>query len=302
MKENMVELTVIGSFPVHINRMQLMQSYFKRSQLPSWHPYIKEAVELMSSAGVTLVSDGQTRDPFMTIFTRGFAGCRVRDRTEVIEPISFTAPVTLSDLEYVRSILPKENKLLGLLVGPFTLSQSVVDQVYHDDKELSFAFAEALRMEAEAIEPVVDLISIDEPFYANAFPEYAADVIDHVLHHISIPTRLHACGDVTHLVPSLLDLPVDVLSHEFMATPALFDAFNDHSLGDKRICLGSVRSDDDTVESIDEICTHIKRGIDVFEDKLVQIAPDCGLRMLPQHNAFMKLRRLHEAVQVITDE
>ncbi len=302
MKKNVFEITVIGSFPVHIDRMQLMQSYFKQSQMPSWKPFIKEAVELMNSAGVTLVSDGQTRDPFVTIFTRGFGGCQVRERTEVVEPITFNGPVTLSDLKYVRSLLPKEKKVLGLLVGPYTLSKSVVDHVYHDDKELSFAFAEALRKEAEAIEPVVDMISIDEPFFANSFPEYAVEVIDHVLQHVSVPTRLHACGDVTHLVPSLIDLPVDVLSHEFTATPCLFDAFKDHSLEGKQICLGSVRSDHDHVESVNEISAHIKHGIDVFGDNLAQIAPDCGLRLLPQHNAFMKLQRLHEAVQVITNE
>lgn len=292
-------LTVIGSYPVNINRMQLMQSYFQHQTIPSWNPIIKKAVLDMTKAGVTLVSDGQTRDPFMTIFTRGFSGCQVRERTEVVEPVEFVQPITLDDLEFVRSFLPDDIELLGLLVGPHTLSQSVVDQVYHDEKELAFAFAEALRHEAELIEPVVDMISVDEPFYANGFPEYASELIAQVTKNLSCPTRLHACGDVTSIVPSLLDLPVDVLSHEFAATPALFDVFNDHDFKGKKICLGSVRSDQDRVESIDEIVTHLTHGIDVFGDTIAQVSPDCGLRLLPQENAFNKLSQLQKAINVV---
>lgn len=295
-------LTVIGSYPAEVDRLQMMQSYFQQLQLPSWKPVIQQAVNRMVDAGVTLVSDGQTRDPFMTIFTRGFGGCQVRERTEVVEPIEFIEPVTLADLEFVKSILPKDTMLLGLIVGPYTLSQSVVDSVYGDEKELAFAFADALRQEAELIEPVVDMISVDEPFYANGFPEYAFELIDHVLSNVNCPTRLHACGNVTSIVPSLLDLPVDVLSHEFAATPDLFDAFAEYPNTQKKICLGSVRSDQDQVESVDEIISHIQRGIDVFGDHLAQIAPDCGLRLLPESIAFEKLNHLHEAIKVVYDE
>lgn len=295
-------LTVIGSYPAEVDRLQMMQSYFQQLQLPSWKPVIQQAVNRMVDAGVTLVSDGQTRDPFMTIFTRGFGGCQVRERTEVVEPIEFIEPVTLADLEFVKSILPKDTMLLGLIVGPYTLSQSVVDGVYGDEKELAFAFADALRQEAELIEPVVDMISVDEPFYANGFPEYAFELIDHVLSNVNCPTRLHACGNVTSIVPSLLDLPVDVLSHEFAATPDLFDAFAEYPNTQKKICLGSVRSDQDQVESVDEIISHIQRGIDVFGDHLAQIAPDCGLRLLPESIAFEKLNHLHEAIKVVYDE
>jgi 5-methyltetrahydropteroyltriglutamate--homocysteine methyltransferase len=302
MWEEKPELTVIGSYPVKVNRTDLMQSYFQNQTLPSWKPYIKQAAKDMIQAGVKLVSDGQTRDPFMTIFTRGFSGCQVRERTLVIEPVEFTHPVTLEDLQFVRSFLPEDRKLLGLLVGPHTLSQSVVDEFYHDEKDLAFAFAEALRLEAEAIEPVVDMISVDEPFYANGFPEYASDLIAHVTKNLRCPTRLHACGDVRSIVPLLLDLPVDVLSHEFMATPKLFDVFKDQDCSKKGICLGSVRSDQDQVESVDEIVTHINHAIDVFDDRIAQISPDCGLRLLPRDSAFEKLSQLQKAIHVVFDD
>lgn len=299
MNDEKPNLTVIGSYPANINRLNLVQSYFENLRLPSWHPYIKQAVSDMIDAGVTLVSDGQTRDPFMTIFTRGFGGCQVRERTTVIEPIEFIKPVTKDDLSFVRSILPNDAQLLGLLVGPYTLSQSVVNQVYDNEKDLAFAFADALRKEAESIEPVVDMISVDEPFFANNFPEYADELISHVISSVSVPTRLHACGDVTDIVDSLLDLSVDVLSHEFTATPGLFDAFAAYPNDQKKICLGSVRADLMRVESVEEIRDHIIRGKQVFGNRLVQIAPDCGLRMLPKKNAFEKLTHLHQAIDEV---
>lgn len=292
-------LTVIGSYPVHIDRLQLMNSYYHDLQLPSWKPFISQVVSEMINAGVNLISDGQTRDPFMTIFTRGLTGCQVREKTTVTEPIEFSEPITFSDLRYVRSIIPENVHLLGLIVGPYTLSQSVINQVYDDDKELAFAFAEALQKEAERIEPLVDMISIDEPFYANGFPDYASDLIDTVVSSISCPTRLHACGNVTSIVSDLLDLPVDVLSHEFTATPDLFDSFAEFPNEKKKICLGSVRSDKDRIETIDEIVSHIQRGKEVFEDRLVQIAPDCGLRLLPKQVASQKLHQLHNAIEVV---
>lgn len=300
--KNTPELTVIGSYPISINQDQLINSYFKSQQIPSWYPFIKEVVTEMLAAGVTLVSDGQTRDPFVTIFTRGLRGCQVRNRTTVIEPVEFNQPITLADLQYVRSFLPADTKLLGLLVGPYTLSQSVIDYVYHDEKELAFAFAEALRKEAESIQAVVDMISVDEPCYANAFPEYATDLIHHVLQNISCPTRLHACGDVTKLIPELLNLPVDVLSHEFSASPSLFESFSQFSIGNKKICLGSVRSDQDQIESVEKIKEHLQKGLSVFEDSIVQIAPDCGLRLLPPSIAFAKLSHLHSAIKEVYHE
>ncbi|MCK5346071.1 MAG: hypothetical protein KAR20_21820, partial [Candidatus Heimdallarchaeota archaeon] len=82
-----VQTTVIGSYPVCIEPMKLMNAYFDGSH-PSWNPMIQQAVDDMVSTGISLISDGQTRDPFLHIFTRGLSGCRIRARPEVIGPIS----------------------------------------------------------------------------------------------------------------------------------------------------------------------------------------------------------------------
>jgi len=188
--------------------------------------------------------------------------------------------------------------LKGVLTGPFTLMRSCVDSYYSDEKQIAFDFAQALHKEAEKVQGVVDMISIDEPFFSNELPDYAIELIGTITKNISCPTVLHACGDVSRIVSDFIDMPVDVLSHEFKASPQLFDAFKEFS-SSKQMCLGAVRSDDARVEPVKEIVNHVQRGVDVFGDKLIQISPDCGQRLLPRKVAFDKLTNLVQAGDIV---
>jgi len=292
-----VKTSVIGSYSVSINTLELMDDYFHERD-SSWEKYINQAVHEMVSAGIDLVSDGQTRDPFIQLFTRRLGGCRIRDRTEIVGPVEYRGPITVMDQKYVRSILPKKTGLLGVLTGPYTLTKSCVDLFYHDEKQLCFDFAVALRKEAEQLQEFVDVISIDEPFFSHEMPEFADELIGTITKHLSCPTRLHACGDVSGMVAQLVELPVDILSHEFKASPHLFDAFQEFP-SSKNMCVGAVRSDDTCVEPVEEIVSHIKKAFDIFGDRVVQIAPDCGQRLQPHDVAFQKLQRLVKAGAII---
>lgn len=267
-----------------------MKGYFDQTEI-SWERYIDSAVSDMVKAGIEIVSDGQTRDPFVNIFTRKLKGCRIRERTEVIGKIEYVSPITVEDQEYVKKLIPKDRGLIGLLAGPYTLAKSSVDLFYNDKKELAFDFAKALAQEAKLLQKYVDIISIDEPFFSICMPEYGKELISTITKGLSCPIRLHSCGDVSNFIPEFLEMPVDVLSHEFKALPKLFESFKEFEIK-KNICLGSVRSDNQRVETVDEITNHIKIGMDVFGDKIVQLAPDCGQRVLPRDVAFQKLKNL----------
>jgi 5-methyltetrahydropteroyltriglutamate--homocysteine methyltransferase len=285
-----VKTSVIGSYPVCIDTLDLMQNYFSGNE-PKWERYIKQAVHDMTTAGINLVSDGQTRDPFIQLFTRHLSGCRIRQRIEIIGPIIYHHPITVSDQIFTKQLLPPKVGLIGVLTGPYTLMRSTINSFYHDEKELCFDFAAALRNEAEHLQKHVDFISIDEPFFSNELPEYAQELIGAITTGLTCPTRLHVCGDVSRIIPHLVDMPVDILSHEFKASPFLFGLFEQYSCS-KKMCIGAVRSDDVTVEPVDEIVVHIRKALDVFGENVVQIAPDCGQRMLPREIAFRKLQHL----------
>lgn len=284
------ETTVIGSYPIKIDREKIMRYYFKKDDF-SWDNYIKKAACDMTNAGIDILSDGQIRDPFVNIFYRGLGGCRIRDRPQVFEKIFFKKPITVDDQILLRKIIPSDKKIIGLLAGPYTLSKSCVDLFYNDEKEMAYDFAEALSKEAKILQKHVDMISIDEPFYSVSMPEYANDLIKKIVKNVSIPIRVHVCGDVSKILFKLIDLPVNILSHEFKARPSLLNDFKEYSFS-QDICLGSVRSDDKNVESVDEIKNHINKGLDVFNGRISQISPDCGLRLLPRDIAFQKLKNL----------
>ena len=294
-----IETSVIGSYPIHIDSMVLINDYFNQRN-SSWNLYIKQAVNDMLSAGINYISDGQTRDPFVNIFIRKLSGCRIRDRAEIIGKISYHGPITIDDHKYVRTLIGNNKKIVGVITGPYTLTRSCSDLFYKDEKQIAFDFAEALNNEAVALQKYVDLISIDEPFFSINMPEYSKDLISVLLKNVNCTTRLHICGDVSEIIPDILDISVDVLSHEFKASPKLFEAFKNFSFN-KKICLGSVRSDKEGIESVDEIITHIKKAQDVFDDKIVQISPDCGQRMLPQKIAYQKLKNLTLAGEKINE-
>ena len=287
---NKIKTCVIGSYPVIADNMELMDGYFNGEEI-SWDKYIQYAVSDMVNAGLDIVSDGQTRDPFIQIFTRKLKGCRIRARTEIVDKVEYNAPITLKDQKYARNLIPDDKELTGVLTGPYTLSKSCIDLYYNDEKDLAFDFAHALKQEAKVLQKHVDMISIDEPFFSNEIPDYGKELIEIITKDISCPTRLHACGNVSDIISELLEMPVDILSHEFKASPQIFDAFKEYAFPQK-ICLGAVRSDDTRVESVEEIMEHTKKGMDIFGEKIVQLAPDCGQRLLPRDVAFQKLKNL----------
>lgn len=292
-----IKTCVIGSYPTQTDTLEVMNGYFKQKVI-SWNKYIENSVNDMINAGLDIVSDGQTRDPFIQLFTRKLKGCRIRDRTDIIDKVEYIEPITVEDQKYVRSIISKEKEIVGVITGPYTLTNSCVDLFYNDEKNLAFDFAFALKQEAENLQKHVDLISIDEPFFSNHMPEYGKDLIKIITENISIPTRLHTCGDVSKIIPNLIEMPIDILSHEFKASPHLLDIFKEHSFS-QNICLGSVRSDDARIESVDEIVGHINGAIDIFGEKIVQISPDCGQRLLLRDIAFEKLKNLVKAGEIV---
>jgi len=295
--EDKPNTTVIGSYPIKIDNHEFINNYYQNKKT-SWQRYIKNAVDDMVNAGIDIISDGQTRDPFVNIYFRKIKGCRIRARPEVVDNVEFEKPITVDDIKYVKKIIPEKTRIVGLIAGPYTLTKSCVDMYYNDEKKLSFDLADVLQKEAELLQKHVDLISVDEPFFSVSIPDYACDLIEIVTKKLSCRKRLHVCGDVSKIIPVLLDMPVDILSHEFKAQPGLFNNFKDYSV-DKKICLGCVRSDKKRVEDIEEIKKHILKGIDVFDGKINQLSPDCGLRQIPRENAFKKLSNLVKAGEEI---
>jgi 5-methyltetrahydropteroyltriglutamate--homocysteine methyltransferase len=296
---NDIRSSVIGSYPVKINNLIFIKNYFQGLE-SNWDEYVYDAVNDMITSGIYYISDGQIRDSFINIILRKIKGCRIRDRPEIVNKIEHVEPIILDDILKVKSYLPQNRKLIGVIAGPYTLSESVINFHYKNKIDIAYDFADIIKKEIELIQPYVDLISIDEPFLSNNFPDYTNDLIKIITKNVKCKTRLHVCGNVNNIISKLVEIPVDILSLEFKAKPNLINLFKDYE-NNKKICLGSVRSDSHKIESVEEIISHIDYAYSVFGEKIIHIAPDCGQRLLPRNIAFNKLRNLCKAGEIINE-
>ncbi|KYK25514.1 MAG: hypothetical protein AYK23_03545 [Candidatus Proteinoplasmatales archaeon SG8-5] len=291
--------TVVGSFQISppgdvlVNEIRRGEDPFLQS--------IKKAVDVQTAAGIDIIADGQTRNDMIRLFTTKLAGIRMKGKPVVIGDISFKEPVILGDQVYVRSLLNNGGLVKGILTGPFTLAMSCVDDHYGSREKLAYAFAEVMNKEAMALNGVVDIIQVDEPYFSVEFPEYAGDLISGIFSGIDKPRALHVCGDVSPFFDRLADFDVNILDHEFAAHPALLDTVADTDFG-QMLGFGCVRSDENTVETVETISERVKKGLASLGHERIILDPDCGLRHVSLEVARAKLENMVKARNVIRDE
>ncbi len=291
--------TVVGSFPVQVNRDRLVNS--QRTGQDPFLEGIKEAVNAQTAAGIDIISDGQTRNDMIRIFTTKLSGIRMKGKPVVIGQIGFRGPIIMEDQKYVKSMIGVGGQVKGIITGPQTLAMSCIDEHYGSREKLAFAFAEALNREARLLDGLVDIIQVDEPFFSVEYPEYAGDLISTVFEGVSKPRALHVCGDVSRLFSRLVNFEVDILDHEFAAHPELLNVVSDIDF-DQMIGYGCVRSDENSVEEVSTILERVKKGIASIGDNKLLLDPDCGLKHVSKEVARQKLENMVKARDVIRNE
>jgi len=289
--------TVVGSYPASPNAKNLY-NYCKTGQDP-YEESIREAVEAQISAGIDIISDGQTRNDMIKLFAAKLGGIRMRQKPVVIGQLEHRRPITLEDQKLAKNIIAGRAKLKGIITGPFTLAMSCQDDYYGSIEKTAMGFAEALNAEARALSGIVDILQIDEPFFSVEYPEYAGNLISTIFSGVEIPRGLHVCGDVSQIFEKLVKLDVNILDHEFAAHPELIDIVADVDF-EQIIGFGCVRSDVNIAEGVPEISERIKKGIDSIGNHRMMLDPDCGLRHLTPEVAMEKLQNMVKTKEVCT--
>ncbi len=310
----LLPVTVVGSYPIPPTPAELMGSYYEKED--PYHISIERCIREQTEAGVQIVSDGQTRANMVNIFASKLAGIRMKGKPQVFSEIQYTTPITVSDQLFARDVIEQLSihssspplppnlptsitkhtppLLKGIITGPYTMSQSVVDDHYKDEKELAFAFARALNQEARALQEVVPILQIDEPFFSVNFIDYSTELITELLDGITIPVTFHVCGDVRAIFEDLIELPVTILDHEFTANPTMIDWVKNYDFP-QIVGFGCVRSDHNKVEPVRWIEKRIRAAVDVFGIERVMVDPDCGLKHLSRDVAYGKLENMRQA-------
>jgi 5-methyltetrahydropteroyltriglutamate--homocysteine methyltransferase len=326
--------TVVGSYPQPdwlVDRERLQATGVPRVRLREvWRvddPWLEEAqddavrlaVHDMERAGIDVVSDGeQRRESYFNQFATALEGLDL-DRPEtaisrlgqptpvprVVGPIRRTRPVLLRDVGFLRAATDRRIKVT--VPGPFTLARLAQDEHYRDEAGLALAYAAVVNDELRELEPLVDVLQLDEP-YLQAQPDraraYAIPAIDRALAGLVKLTGVHLCFGYAQsharagttkpggysFLPELERCAARQVSIE-AAQPRL-DLAVLETLPSKTIVLGVLDLGDPAPETPDLVARRLEAALRHLPAERLVAAPDCGMKYLPRPVAFAKLRAL----------
>ncbi|MCP4616296.1 MAG: cobalamin-independent methionine synthase II family protein [Bradyrhizobium sp.] len=287
------------------------------------------AIRDMERAGIDIVTDGEIRrESYSNRFATALEGVDAENpamivaRTgntktpvpRVVGKIRRTAPVELRDMQFLRENTDHAAKIT--LPGPFTMSQQAKNEFYKDDEELAMAFAEAVNAEALDLQKAgADVIQLDEPWVRNnpdLAKRYAVKAINRALEGITVPTVVHLCFGYAAVVPGsskpagysflaeLDDTRADQISIE-AAQPRL-DLGVLRDLSSKKIMLGVLDLGNPEIETAAVVADRIRNGLKHVPAERLVVAPDCGMKYMPRHVAFGKLKAMSEAAATVRRE
>jgi 5-methyltetrahydropteroyltriglutamate--homocysteine methyltransferase len=340
--KHILPTTVVGSYPQPewlVDRAMLSKSVPRTRMQGIWRvpeAYLEQAqddativaIRDMERAGIDIVTDGEIRrESYSNRFATALEGIDANNPAiilsrsghatpvpRVVDNIRRAGPVELKDMEFLRRNTDRVAKMT--LPGPFTMSQQASNEFYSDEEELAMAFADAVNAEAlDLQEAGADIIQLDEPWVRNN-PElakrYAVKAINRALRGLTVPTIVHLCFGYAAVVPGstkpagysflaeLADSSADQISIE-AAQPKL-DLGVLKELSSKKILLGVLDLGNPGIETAAVVADRIRHGLKyVSADRLIP-APDCGMKYMPRHVAFGKLKALCDGAAVVRDE
>lgn len=284
--------TVVGSYPV-------VKNLGFRSLIDPLQSAVENAVSDQIEVGIDIISDGQVRGDMIRAFTTKLPG--IRDQVTIGKILPSPLPITIADTKYALSRFPQ---VKGIITGPTTLAHAlkIGTPMYRDRQELCLDLAQALVIEAKALESIgVAILQIDEPIFSTGIADMDSGrkAIEGITSSLKVPICLHVCGELIDVIDDILKIQVAVYDFEFSTSQANLEIISEKDVKDKIIGFGCIDTTNPSIESVPIIEKRIESGIEVFSIENLLIDPDCGMRMLPRNSAFYKLRNMVEATRSI---
>ena len=217
--------TLVGSYPQPdwlIDRKRWRRS-FRRAPArascgasdPAWLEQAQDDATLLAirdqeRAGMNVVTDGEMRrESYSNRFATALDGmdsdhpAQVPSRTpgqfqivpRVVGRIRRRQPVQVRDVAFLRANTDRPIRIT--IPGPFTMTQQLLDEHYHDDAALAMDCAAALNEEIRDLFAAgADVVQLDEPFL-QARPDearrFAVPAINRAVDGVKGTTALHLC-------------------------------------------------------------------------------------------------------------
>ena len=315
-----------GRFPPRVRAMELWR-------IPA--PYLAEAQDdatvlaicAQEAAGIDIVTDGEIRrESYSNRFATALEGVDIDnpgtalDRSghanpvpRVVGKIRRKHPVEVEDLKFLKRHTNRQVKIT--VPGPFTMAQQAQIDYYDQSREAaSMDYAVAVNEEIRDLFAAgADIVQIDEP-YMQARPDEARQfglrALNIALEGITGTTAVHICfgyAAIIHARPSgysfLGELSRCACRQVSIETAqSNLDCAVLGQLPDKKIILGVINLEDQTIETPAVVAARIRRALPHTKAENIIVAPDCGMKYLPREVADAKLRAMVAGAQIVRDE
>jgi 5-methyltetrahydropteroyltriglutamate--homocysteine methyltransferase len=284
------------------------------------------AIHDMEQAGIDIITDGEIRrESYSNRFATALEGVEIDKPAEVpgrsgrpitvpriTGPIRRTGPVETRDIAFLRA--NTDHRIKITLPGPFTMTQTAVNEYYDDDEACAMAFADAVNAEIKDLFAAgADIVQLDEPWMQarpEAAREFAVAAVNRALEGATGTTAVHMCFGYAHAVknkpsgysflPELANCVADQISVE-AAQPGL-DPSSLEALGNKQIIVGVIDLGDKNIETADIVAARIRAALEVVPPTRLILAPDCGMKYLDRATAFGKLKALADGAAIVRAE
>ena len=175
--------------------------------------------------------------------------------------------------------------------------------------------AAAVNAEVRDLEKAgADVIQLDEPWLRQdpaAAKRIAVKAIDRALEGVKVTTVVHLCFGYAAVVagqkpvgyaflPELAACAADQISIE-AAQPKL-DLGVLKDLAPKKVMLGVIDLADPAAETAATVASRIRAALKHLPPDRLVPAPDCGMKYMPRHIAFGKLKAMCDAAAIVRRE
>ncbi|HWF06821.1 MAG TPA: uroporphyrinogen decarboxylase family protein [Bryobacteraceae bacterium] len=283
------------------------------------------AIRDQERAGLDILTDGEARrESYSNRFATALDGMDLdnpgkilsRSGQEILVPrvthaVKRLRPVQVRDLEFLRA--NTERKIKITVPGPFTMTQLAQNDHYKDEEGLALDLAAAVNEEMRDLFAAgADVVQIDEP-YMQAYPDkarkYALAALNRALEGLKGTTAVHICFGYAALVPGrppayaflteLADSAVQQISIETAQSKLDCSVLKD--LPGKTIILGVIDLSTHEIETPEIVAERIRKALAHIAPERIVVAPDCGMKYLPRHVAFGKMRAMVEGARLVRE-
>ena len=342
MAQKLFPTSVVGSYPQPdwlVNR-EMLSKVVPRVRLKeiwrvpeTWLEQAQDdatiiAIRDQERAGIDVITDGEMRrESYSNRFATALEGVdadnpgMVKSRAGTMTPVPRVVgkirrrgPVEIRDMEFLRAHTDRTAKIT--LPGPFTMAQQAQDEFYKDPEAMAMDMAAAVNEEIhDLVKAGADVIQLDEPWVRqnpDMAKQFAVKAINRALQGVKVPTVIHLCFGYAAVVPGsskpagysflgeLSGTTADIISIE-SAQPKL-DLGMLKDLAPKQVMVGVIDLSDSAVETPQQVAERIRAGLKHLPAERLIPAPDCGMKYLPRHVAFGKLKAMADGAAIVRKE